>query len=94
MTQPSLSEPSGAAPRPTPIQFYSVELTPLVDGCMSVGVGATVCESIGDDDFELVNIDVASARVDTIEGTRKDRARTTVECYCTIDVNQLLEIGL
>jgi hypothetical protein len=67
MTQPSLSEPSGGAPRPAPIQFYSVELTPLVDGCMSVAVGATVCESIGDGDYELVNMDIASARVGTID---------------------------
>jgi hypothetical protein len=34
---------------------------------MSVGVGATVCESVGDGDFELVNMDVASARVGTID---------------------------
>jgi hypothetical protein len=34
---------------------------------MSVGVGAIVCESIGDDDYELVNMDVASARVGTID---------------------------
>jgi hypothetical protein len=67
MTQASLSAPTGGTPRPTPIQFYSVELTPLVDGCMAVGVGATVCESIGDGDYELVNMDVASARVGTID---------------------------
>jgi hypothetical protein len=30
-------------------------------------VGATICESVDDDDFELVSMDVASARVDTIE---------------------------
>ena len=40
---------------------------PLADGRMSVGMSATVCEPINDDDFEFVNIDVACARVDTID---------------------------
>ena len=50
-----------------PIQFYSVELTPLADGRLSVGVSATVCETIRDDDFELVNVEMASERVGTID---------------------------
>jgi hypothetical protein len=54
-------------PAPPPIQFYAVEITPLSDGGMFVGVGATICETVDDDDFELVSMDVASARVDTID---------------------------
>jgi alkanesulfonate monooxygenase SsuD/methylene tetrahydromethanopterin reductase-like flavin-dependent oxidoreductase (luciferase family) len=65
MMQPSPAAPS-AASRP-PIQFYSVQLMPLSDGRMSVGVGATLCETVDEADFELVNMDVASARVDTID---------------------------
>jgi hypothetical protein len=34
---------------------------------MSVGMSATVCEPIHDDDFELVDMDMAPARVDTID---------------------------
>ena len=37
------------------------------DGRVFVGVGATICERVDDTDFELVNMDVASARVDTID---------------------------
>jgi hypothetical protein len=66
MMQPSAVAPSPASRSP-PIQFYSVEIMPLADGRMSVGVGATICETVDDDDFELVNMDVASARVDTID---------------------------
>ena len=61
------TNPAAATSRaPPPIQFYSVEIMPLADGHVSVQVGATICESI-DDDFELHNMDVASARVDTID---------------------------
>jgi hypothetical protein len=65
MMEPSPAAPS-AASRP-PIQFYSVQLMPLSDGRMSVGVGATLCETVDEADFELVNMDLASERVDTIE---------------------------
>jgi hypothetical protein len=59
---------AGRTPPPvSPIQFYSVEIMPLAGGRMSVGVGATICEPVDEDDFELVNMDVASARVDTID---------------------------
>jgi hypothetical protein len=67
MMQSSLLATSRGELRPPPIQFYSVEIMPLADGRMSVGVGATFCETVDDDDFELVNMDVASARVDTID---------------------------
>jgi hypothetical protein len=65
MQAPAATSPG--KPRPAPIQFYSVEIMPLPDGRMSVGIGATICETVDDDDFELVNMDVASARVDTID---------------------------
>ena len=56
-------------PPPTlqPIQFYSVEITPLADGRMAVGMSATTCESIDDGDFELVSMDLASVRAQTID---------------------------
>lgn len=49
-----------------PIQFYSVEITPLADGRMSIGMRATICEPT-DDAFELVSMDMASTRVETID---------------------------
>ena len=68
MLQPSQAASSRGRPPPSPqIQFYSVQIMPLADGGMSVGMSATVCEAVHDDDFELVNMDVASARVATIE---------------------------
>ena len=54
-------------PAPPPIQFYSIELTPLADGHLAVGIGATICEPVDDADFELVNMDVATARVVSID---------------------------
>jgi hypothetical protein len=42
-------------------------LTPLPDGCLSVGVGPTICEGIDDGDFEFIRMDMASARVDSID---------------------------
>jgi hypothetical protein len=53
--------------RPPDFQFYSVEITPLADGRMSVGMSATICEPVHDGDFELVSMDMASTRVDTID---------------------------
>jgi hypothetical protein len=53
--------------RPPDLQFYSVEITPLADGRMSVGMSATICEAVHDGNFELVNMDMASTRVDTID---------------------------
>jgi hypothetical protein len=68
MLQSSDAVPSRGRPPPNPqIQFYSVQIMPLADGGMSVGMSATVCEAIRDDDFELVDMEVASARVGTIE---------------------------
>jgi hypothetical protein len=34
---------------------------------MSVGMSATICESVDEGDFELVSMDMASIRVDTID---------------------------
>jgi hypothetical protein len=68
MMQSSPAATSRDKPRPVePIQYYSVELTPLEDGRVSVGIGATFCEAIDDDGYELVNIDVASGRADSID---------------------------
>jgi hypothetical protein len=68
MLQPSLDVADhGRPPNSPPIQFYSVEITPLADGRMSVGMSATICEPIHDGDFELVNMDMASTRVETID---------------------------
>jgi hypothetical protein len=67
MIEPSSSQPSGAVPRASPIEFYSVELTPLSDGGLSIGGGATICEGVDDGDFEFVNMEMARARVDTID---------------------------
>jgi len=66
--QPRL-EAARQSPPPTlqPIQFYSVEITPLADGRMAVGMSATTCESTHEGDFELVSMDLASVRADTIE---------------------------
>ena len=45
------------------IQFYSIELAPMADGQLFVGVVATICEREG----ELDNMEIGSARVATIE---------------------------
>jgi uncharacterized membrane protein len=65
MMEPSPAAINRGVPRPpAPIQFYSVEIMLFYDGRMSVGVGARICETV---DFELVNMDVAYARVDAID---------------------------
>ena len=51
----------------SPIEFYTIQVMPLADGCVSVGVKATTCEPLPDDDFELVDMDVASTRVASID---------------------------
>jgi hypothetical protein len=63
-TNPSATD-RGPSP-PPPIQFYSIELTPLADGHVAVGIGATFCEA-ADDEFELVHMDVANQRVASID---------------------------
>ena len=45
------------------IQFYSIELSPMADGRLYVGVTATVCEREG----ELDSMDMGSGRVDSID---------------------------
>jgi hypothetical protein len=45
------------------IQFYSIELAPMADGRLYVGVTATVCEGEG----ELDSMDMGSGRVDSID---------------------------
>jgi hypothetical protein len=62
------TNPVAALPAaPAAVQFYSVQLTPLADGHVSVAIGATLCEGIDEGDFELVNMDVASGRVATLD---------------------------
>jgi hypothetical protein len=68
MLQASLDAADHGRPPNFPaIQFYSVEITPLAGGQMSVGMSATICEPVDEGDFELVNMDMASTRVDTID---------------------------
>jgi len=45
------------------IQFYSIQLAPMADGHLYVGVTATICEREG----ELDNMDMGSGRVDSID---------------------------
>ena len=45
------------------IQFYSIELSPMADGRLYVGITATVCEREG----ELDSMDMGSDRVDSID---------------------------
>ena len=45
------------------IQFYSIELAPMADGRLYVGVTATVCEHEG----ELDSMEMGSDRVDSID---------------------------
>jgi hypothetical protein len=40
------------------VQFYSIELAPLSDGRVFVGIGATLCEGEG----ELSNMEILSRR--------------------------------
>jgi hypothetical protein len=45
------------------VQFYSIELAPLSDGHVFVGIGATLCE----DEGELSNMEILSRRVDSFD---------------------------
>ena len=45
------------------IQYYSIELAPMADGRLYVGVTATICEHEG----ELDCMDMGSGRVDSID---------------------------
>ena len=45
------------------IQFYSIQLAPMADGRLFVGVTATVCEHEG----ELDSMEMGSGRVDSID---------------------------
>jgi len=44
------------------VQFYSIELSRLADGSVSVGITATLCEVDGD----LTGMEVASERVESL----------------------------
>lgn len=43
------------------VQYYSIELMPLDQGGLFVGISATLCEEEG----ELSNVDMIAQRVDT-----------------------------
>ena len=55
------------------IQFYSIELSPMADGRLYVGVTATVCEREG----EMECMEMGSGRVDSI-----DKALTLIREAC------------
>lgn len=65
--QTTSSAASCGLPPSPPIQFYSVEITPLADGRVFVGVGATLCETADDAEFQLVHRDLVDERVASIE---------------------------
>jgi hypothetical protein len=68
MLQPTLTAADHGRPQITSaIQYYSVEIVPLADGGVSVGMSATICEPLHEDDFELVAMEMASARVETLD---------------------------
>jgi len=46
------------------VQFYSIELSRLADGSVSVGITATLCEGDG----VLTNMELASERVANLAG--------------------------
>jgi len=45
------------------VQFYSIELAPMADGRLYVGVTATICEHEGD----LASMEMGSGRVDSLD---------------------------
>lgn len=55
------------------IQFYSIELSPMADGRLYVGVTATVCEREG----ELDSMEMGTGRVNSI-----DEALTLIREAC------------
>ena len=59
---PAATESSHSPPPPV-IQFFTVELAPIADGRIFVGVTATICERDG----ELENMEMASGRVTSID---------------------------
>jgi hypothetical protein len=54
---------SSRSPPPPAIQFFTVELAPIADDRIFVGVTATICEHDGD----LENMEMASERVTSID---------------------------
>ena len=60
---PAATESSRSPPPPAIIQFFTVELAPIADGRIFVGVTATICERDGD----LENMEMASERVSSID---------------------------
>lgn len=48
---------------PALIQFFEIQLSPIADGRLAVGIIATICENEG----ELEGMDLGSHRVDSID---------------------------
>src|ERR1700734_922876 len=61
----SLEIPAGKpTPAPCPIQFVSIELTPILGGKFSVSVQATLLD---EQELEFVGQDLANAHVETLD---------------------------
>ena len=60
----SLDIVAGAKPAPLPIQYISVELTPLAGGKLSVAMQATLLD---EDALEFIGEDLAHEQVDTLD---------------------------
>ena len=60
------ANPGRPSNRP-PIEYFSVQLTPLADGRVFVGVDATVCEPIEGEEFELISVEMARRHVGSYE---------------------------
>ena len=53
-----------AASPPPPIEFVTIQLMPLSDGTTSVSLKSTIFD---DSDYQLVDQDIASERVSTLD---------------------------
>jgi uncharacterized lipoprotein YbaY len=60
-----LDSPTGAkAPAPYPLQFINIEITPLIDGEISVAMQATLLD---EDQLEFIGQDLAHEHVKTLD---------------------------
>ena len=55
------------------IQFFTIEITPLADGDLFVGIAAILCERDG----ELSNLEIAAQRVERFDEALRLIAETT-----------------
>jgi hypothetical protein len=69
------SDPAPPHPDLIPlVQFYSIEISSLLDGRVFVGIGATLSESDG----ELSNMDIVSRCVETLDDAFSLAAKSIV----------------